>query len=571
MLLGTLISILAFFGMVLGLSRPWAGRLGLNPAESVVAGCALSLVVIWLGGWAWYVGGAPLGALFALPAAAGVLLILDRRAIARLFRDPEAGDLAMGQALVTAWGVCWLTFIISFSGGCWISDWYEHWERTLALLHHWPHDHRFLGYYPMSARPPLVNVVTMVMAAVTRADFAHQQVFMAAFSSLAYMPAALLAGRFASAAGGSARTAFRVTAALFIANPLFIENVTFPWTKLPAAFFVLAGLYFFLRSIDRGGFATTSPALCGGCLAGAIVAHYSAGPYAVTLGVAWLVIGCLQKGRPGYRAATAKLVAAGCCVLAPWFLWSLAVFGPSVTFLSNSSMTSVVEKWPGSNLERIALNLLDTLVPYFMRTVDPWIILQTSPWGSLSDLCFQCYQLNLPLAMGCLGWIVIAREAIRASAAARPRQRIFWIGCLVCFVVGGVAVVNLRDHWGLTHVCLQPFVLLALAFLAARWELLGPAFRAAVIIGASVDLCLGIALHFAVQDLAPDAWFNPGGNLEEVSGRYSMAMRWNLRYKLGYHLDFFNDVFAAPHSLVVALLASLLLFAVFRCRKRSAG
>jgi len=574
MLPETFLCLLLFLGMVLGLSRPWAGRLGFTPAETLVAGAALSLIVLWFAGWAFYLARAPAGALWILPAAAAAALVWDRRAVTALARDPEAGSLMAGQALVTAWGLCLLPFIRSFSGGAWIGDWFEHWERTLALLHHWPHQHQFLDIYSMPARPPLANVVSMILLGLTQEDFAHQQIITTAFSSLAYLPAALLARRFAGSeisSHGPADTpdrASRILTVLFLLNPLFVQNATFPWTKLAAAFFVLAGLYFFLRSLDAGGFRTPAPAVCGACLAAGILAHYSAGPYVVTLGAAWLILGWSRRGNPAYWRATVIAGATGACVLASWFAWSLAVYGSSATFLSNTSVTSL-GSWQGSHLERIVLNVRDTLVPHVLRPVDRWLIRQTSPWGYLRDVCFQCYQLNLPLAIGSLAWIVVAREAIRAAASAPTRQWIFWTGCLTCFVVGGIAVYGDRDVWGLAHLCLQPVVLLALAFLAARWQHLGPIWRGVIAVGATVDLCLGIALHFAIQDLALDERLKPAPRLDEFPKTYTAVMRWNLSDKLHYHLVFFSDVLTVPRALVLALLAALLILALLRCRKPS--
>ena len=91
----------------------------------------------------------------------------------------------------------------------------------------------------------------------------------------------LLAGRF----GG--RPAARAAAAILMVNPLFLQNATYPWTKLQAAFLILAGLYFFL------GCATTTRARHGrrssarSSLGGAVVTHYSAGPYVAVLALAW--------------------------------------------------------------------------------------------------------------------------------------------------------------------------------------------------------------------------------------------------------------------------------------------
>jgi hypothetical protein len=70
---------------------------------------------------------------------------------------------------------------------------------------------------------------------------------MTALCSLAYLPVGLLAWRF----GGRAPRASPPS--VLMVNPLFIQNATYPWTKLQAVFFILTGLYFFLRVRDGDG------------------------------------------------------------------------------------------------------------------------------------------------------------------------------------------------------------------------------------------------------------------------------------------------------------------------------
>ena len=63
----------------------------------------------------------------------------------------------------------------------------------------------------------------------------------------------------------------------------------------------------------------------------------------------------------------------------------------------------------------MALNLRDSLVPPQIRGFAGTLFRQTSPWGSLRDQVFLIYQLNPLLALGCVGWIAAAREAVRRA------------------------------------------------------------------------------------------------------------------------------------------------------------
>jgi hypothetical protein len=370
----------------------------------------------------------------------------------------------------------------------------------------------------------------------------------------------LLAGRF----GG--RGAVRIAAVILMVSPLFVENATYPWTKLQAVFFILTGLYFFLRVRDRDALSGRAAVICAVCLGGAVVTHYSAGPYVVVIAAAWLAIGFSTRWAGGFARTTALSAAAGACVLAPWFVWSVAEYGWAGTFLSNTTV-SMVAKYPGNPVVAMILNVRDSLVPPQVRGYKGRMFIQTSPWGSLRDNCFLIYQLNPLLALGSVGCVAVAREAFAAARAAARRERNFWIATTAGFFLVSFTTYGDRDHYGIGHVCLQSLVLLGLAFLASRWGRLGRGWRAALVAGWAVDFCLGIALQFAVEDFAIDRWRTPGLNLMEVSGTYTMISQENLLEKIIAHVAYFADILPAPRSLVLLLLGAILGMAIVRARR----
>ena len=463
--------LLLFLAVTFGLAWPLAARLKLDRCEQLVASVMLSWVGVYLAAFAGYLNHLPKEAYWVLPGLAAAGLLANARAVAAVWREPDARALLVGQLLVSGWCLGWLWFVSSYNGGGWTSDWFEHWERTLFFLDRWPTDAQFLGVYALPARPPLANVTTGFFLALTQRTFAHYQLFTVLLNTLAFLPAALLVRRFRRP---GAPAAIGLLAVLLMLNPSFVENATFAWTKLAAVFFILGGLYFFLRALDAAAPRAAGP-LCALSLAAAVLTHYSAGPYVLLLGLAWVLI---QRGHwtdAAFWRQTAALALVGGLVLATWFGWSLTVYGAHTTLLSNSSVT-VKDVHSGNQLLRIALNLRDTIVPHFLRPLDGALIAQTSRWGYWHDWLFQLYQVNLFFIFGSLAWLALLREGVRVWPAA-PRARWFW-ALFVGGAVGlGVAVHGARDVWGLAHICLQSIAVLGLAFLAARWSELGRGWR----------------------------------------------------------------------------------------------
>ena len=134
-----------------------------------------------------------------LPTATALGLWIGRRELAALIAVRDVRSLFVGQLIVTAWSVGWLSLVVSYSGGDWTGDWFGQWERTRFFLERWPRDVLFFGIDPMPSRPPLVNLTVSTWLALTHGDFAHYQLFLTMWGSLVYAPAALLARRFSDA------------------------------------------------------------------------------------------------------------------------------------------------------------------------------------------------------------------------------------------------------------------------------------------------------------------------------------------------------------------------------------
>lgn len=551
-----LLATLLFWLIALGLAWPLTARWALEPAEKLLATIACSLIATYLAAFGLYAAGLPVETLRLLPALAGLNLFVFRRPLLALLTERAPREALAWLIIVTAGGLACLALVPSYSGGGWIGDWFGHWQRTLFFLERWPRETLFNGFDPLASRPPLVNLLTGALLACTQADFAHYQVVTTVASAAVFLPAALLARRFGSEAGGT-----RLLAVLFLANPLFLQNATFAWTKLPAAFFTLTALYFFLRSHDAAP-PRAAPILFSMSLAAALLAHYSAGPFAVLFAIGWFWLGWPRRREAAWWRGTALAALAGAALLATWFGWAFAVYGIKGTLLANTTATDYAGTFAGQ-AHAFALNFRDTLVPHFLRTVDFTPFTQLSASGGWRDWFFFLYQTNLLFAFGSVTWLALLCALPATWKTTPARRRIFWVGFIVGAILLGVGAHSGRDPWGLAHICLQPLVLLGLAWIAARWSSLSRGWRMALLAGLTLDVLLGIVLHFGVQNTVIDRWLAPRGGTLETIFRYSEFARMNLRAKLQNHWVFVHDIVPLGAVLLglglAALAATLLL------------
>jgi hypothetical protein len=202
--------------------------------------------------------------------------------------------------------------------------------------------------------------------------------------------------------------------------------------------------------------------------------------------------------------------------------------------------------------------------------MDRALLVQPSGWGWLRDWLFQCYQLNLLLAFGVVGWAAILRELARRAAKSSRRDQAFWTVFVAGVVLLGIGVHSPRDQWGLVHICLQPLVLLGLAFLAARWPELGRGWQIALVAGGVADLLGGVVLHFALQNFAVGRWLGYGDSPPQIVANYSASAGMNFLAKAMHRLAFFSETLGLLVGVVPVLLGAVLALAIVRARASQA-
>jgi hypothetical protein len=412
----------------------------------------------------------------------------------------------------------------------------------------------FLEIYNLPARPPLANLVEGAAMALAGTDFARFQLFNTLFSTLVWLPAALLVRHFARGRRGADSLLLLV----LMLNPFVLQNATFAWTKLPAAFFALTAVACYVRGLADSGPARRTIAV--GAMAAAVLTHYSAAPYAGGLAAAQLTFVWLRRREPAvWRELAAQAVLAS-ALLATWLAWSVHSYGSHATFFSTT-----IGAPPLSGLAWLqcrAWNLYVTLVPHPLRAMDYQFIAQTSGPGFAHDYFFTIYQTTLPGAFGAAGLVVLLWSAAhRRSPAGPAMERWFWRCFIPATILLGVATAYWRDRWGVAHICLAAVVVIGLTWLTARLGETGATARRIWAAALLVDAILGIALHFYLQATMR---LTPGAPADLLHGRlleFSPVSTKNMLLKLILGYNFVGDG-GPPPFLVIALLAVFLVLAV---------
>lgn len=564
--LGSLALVPLVFGLtVFGPGFLLIRRLDWRPIEKATAALALSVILVGLASFG-------IGALRLHPMCRVLLLVACAASTAaslpgvvRLLRDPRARRALFWFSVLALWCVALQALVRNYSGGNLVYDWLDHYERSKFFLGGRPNSTLFSGAL-LPARPPLVNAFAAQIMGLTLPRFACYQLTAALTGLLAFFPMLLVARLFSTSAGVS-----RILAVMLMFQPMFVQNISYSWTRMQAVFFVLSMVGFYVagwRAEDprRMQFAFV-------CGAASILAHYSSVPYVLFLALHYAVRVLPRRDRPGRELAAIALSSA--LVLAPWFLWSASVYGTSTVVTSALRSSGKPPDSAGANLIKTLLNLRDLFVPHLLRDVPTDARASGLTWGRVRDDAFTVYQGNLPLALGSLGCVLLVVEAARARkspGAARADSRWFWAGLAAFAVVAGIGVQGGREPLGLAQTAQQPLVMIGVAFLAARFESWPIGLRVLAAVGLLVDAVLGVLLQFWLQSYSldlPDGWQGPLGLGPDDLRR--MMAEWNWGAKtVGGH-KFVAEVLGRGAAIPVVLVAALFMVGVAALLRQTAG
>ncbi len=504
MLTALLLALAAFVVSSLGPGFLLLRKVEMAAAERLTASVALSLLLIYLSCFLIFLLRLPVAFYGSILLVSAGMLCFAGRDLVRFLADRETRRVLLGFGVVAVWALVLLSLIRNYSGDTWYGDWLEHYQRSLFFLDRPDPSIRFQGDYSLPGRPPFMNVICGYFMVIAGRQYPIYQLVSTLLSLLITLPAFLLFRRFSP----KGRAGLWALAGFLMFNPMVAQNLTYSWTKLLAAFYVLAGIHFYLRGWleeERrwtvAGFASLS---CG------LLSHYSAGPCTLFLAGHYLL--CVFPGRRRKWAELSSIALVSFLILAGWFGYSVATFGGG-TVTSTTSYFEAASLTPWQNVAKILGNIRDTLVPSLVRGVEVQPFGRGLFWGPLRDAAFKLYQFDLLFALGSLGWVVLIvalHRAWREGPPASSREKGFWFALPIVWVVVGVGVQGERYPLGLTHITLQPLAILGIVFLAARFGRLPAVARWMALAGLILDLLLGIALHF---------WFQASTYAERAAAR----------------------------------------------------
>ena len=512
-------------------------KLRWNPLEKLCASIGLSLLLVFLAAWGIYCAGPHGNHMPANPMPCAIVSVVCAvmgaacwKDMGRLLRVPIVRRVLAGYGFLLLWTALLLGIIRNYSGALWFGDWLEHFQRTLFFLYHFPTDTPIAPIYVIPYRPPMMNVLAAFFLSQTADRFEFYQIVFFVLNVLLFLPCCLIM----PALGRRARRRIPLLVLFFAASPLVMQNTTYAWTKALAAFYIVMAIWFYLAGWRRRDTVRTVAAFA--ALAAGLLVHYSAGPYVAILTLHYLFRVFPHRPHRWRELATITVICG--LLFGVWLFWSLAIYGPHLTFASNSSVVSS-QQYEGNTLVKIALNVFDSLVPPALHNGALYVRFggqRTS--GYLRDFFFATYEHGAITGMGLIAGPVIVWLAIRALRrrrdvpAAKTRKPVkrqtvanarllpltpeqsFWRILIIAGFLLGIAVVGERDPLGVAHLTMLSLQVIGITMLAAILPWNRRALAVVILAGCALDFAVGILLQAHVESFENTASVTVFPNME---------------------------------------------------------
>lgn len=449
-------------------------RLIKEPKLALATTIGMSGIVLYLSAGLIYVSGLSWNWAYLVTAICFAQIIRNAKELRRWWDDLPARDMLIAWALLQLW-----IFLVNLNlrhFAIWISDWQEHYARALFFLQHWSVWSKLGGGYFLPARPPMMNIIEGLMMAQAGSTYDCYQIVSGFLNAALFLPVAGLA------CDWSGRRMAKIVVPLMALSPWFMQNDTYPWTKLYCAFYVVLAIWLYRRQFRMLALMMLT--------AGSIV-HYSAVVVAVYVAIYDL---CVYRSEWRRIAVSWALCAA---LMMTWVGWAWSTYRWQLM----GSTSTIMEANRHSRTELIrnlASNAYLSIIPRGFQPIEIDWVLRSHIYlpVRIRDEFFLAYEPGLIWAWGVGGMLVM----IWALRNARFRGNIFWVGFVICNYVGGLLVCTPEgyDLGGVAHIVLQPIVWIGLAWLVSQWPRMPRWLVKIWLAGVFFDMCW-LMFHFALE------------------------------------------------------------------------
>jgi hypothetical protein len=383
--------------------------------------------------------------------------------------DLSVWPLAALWALAYLHLLCIQALLPNYRGSDWYFDWWMHYDEALVFVGDRDVHTVWSGTYTLASRTPLYNLTGAAVLALAGHDFGIFQAASALTDGCVVLVVYVLLRELFD------RRAARLGLLLAALNLWLLHNAWFTWPKMLAAYYILLGLYFYVRSVrlrpDEPRRASRLFVAFGLSALLGFMTHQVALVYVAPL---LMHAAYLTVRRGTYRATLrelALLTLAAALTAGAWYGWLAETLGTRVilgtTPVTQGDTSAVfrlrnIAEWVSMNLGASVVPVL--LLGFWLYVPFSWTML----YRGLTELYFSLFTGALTMSLSAflaalvrrLDWAALVLLGLGLGAwgltvtlALRqdPRQPVMRMAALTVLLAGLLALILLRDlrQWAL--------------------------------------------------------------------------------------------------------------------------
>ena len=349
------------------------------------------------------------------------------------------------------------TLIPLYFGGLFYFDWFEHYLRSVFFLDRLPKNIVFEGYI-IPSRPPFFNIVCFFYLSILGGEFYKYQIVSTLLNSMIILSIYLFCKKFLNIQN---KNLFLIVSILTLLNPAILRQITYTWTKAFCSFYIITGLYFYLRFIKEENtiFLITSSFLFGI----SFIVHFSAGSYIVPVFLHLFFKTVFNKK---LIKKSALFFLTFLTVIFTYFSWSIKNYGVYRTFLATNAFQQQKNLSLINRIEKDLFNFKKTLIPYplkiYMRIFENSELLYKL-FNNFHSVYICTIPGNLTITLTILLLIYLVKNVFIYPKKFNCRTK-FLIFFLFSGYLLGTIVNPLPELSGVAHTGLLPLTCLFICF-----------------------------------------------------------------------------------------------------------
>jgi len=353
------IFILSFFSFFIGYfpGRVLIQFLKLDKEEKFILSFALTFFLFYVLGFLGYIFNlnfAIFNGFFLL-----IFLIFSFFSIYKKDFDIEELNFLRNSFIIFLILIFYQTLIPLYFGGLFYWDWFEHYLRSIFFLDRLQKDIVLEGYI-IPSRPPFFNIVCFFYLSILGREFYKYQIVSTLLNSMLILAIYLFCKKFLNIQN---KNLFLLASILTLLNPAILRQITYTWTKAFCSFYIITGLYFYLKFIKSND--ALSLIISSFLFGISFIVHFSAGSYIVPVFL-HLTFRTIFNKNFIKKTSIFYLIFFG--VIFTYFSWSIKNYGIYKTFLATTAFQHQKKLSLVNRFEKDLFNFKKTLIPFPHKT-----------------------------------------------------------------------------------------------------------------------------------------------------------------------------------------------------------